>query len=85
MLFFPIDREVRFTKSKDSIDGETVLQRYALMMTWQMVFLGSKMCQQSGGGEGLATMNSIPGAVITLLDEVGQVTALWVSTSPFTK
>lgn len=43
------------------------------------------MCQQSGGGEGLATMNSISGAVIISLDEVGQVTALWVSTSPFTK
>lgn len=43
------------------------------------------MCQQSGVGEGLATMNSISGAVIISLDEVGQVTALWVSTSPFTK
>lgn len=26
VLFFPIDREVRFTKSKDCIDGETVTQ-----------------------------------------------------------
>lgn len=34
---------------------------------------------------GLEVMNSISVAVITSLDEVGEVTALWVSVSAFVK
>lgn len=64
---------------------EKLLHRYASMMTWQMVFLGGKMCEYSGGGEGLEVMNSISVTVITSLDEVGEVTALWVSVSAFGK